>query len=250
MSEVGFWEWHLASACKEWTSNQHYPQRSRDVLAVCNLSRYKAHGKRAWGSLGCLAFHGFQVYLPAFLVGNLLHRFPLLDPTAPLFKQPRGSSATAGTSQAKIVLHITDTAPLTLPGYLSYRETAGQGLPPGIPPEMGSCQGVITAPPHPFQASAVAPNRIMPVEGVGTLKIPLIDNYRFEASWDPEKAAPPEDKAIVGFQIPLDSTDLTPVPAKPFESLSRHVNTAPPSPESEDEFLASWPSSSPSGPSY
>ena len=108
---------------------------------------------------------------------------------------------------------------------------------------MGSCQGVITAPPHPFQASAVAPNRIMPVEGIGTLRIPLIDNFRFDAAWDPEKVAPPEGKEAIGFKIQLDSTDLTPV-------LPTPIGVAPLSTESEDEFMTSWQSRSPSTPSY
>ena len=115
---------------------------------------------------------------------------------------------------------------------------------------MGSCQGVSTAPPHPFQASAVAPHHVKPVEGVGTLKIPFIDYYWFDAPWNPEKAGPRDDKEIVGFAISLNSTDISPVPMKLFESVSHHIDTTPLPPESEDESPVSWPSSSPSGPSF
>ena len=82
------------------------------------------------------------------------------------------------------------------------------------------------------------------------MRVPLIDNFRFDKAWDPEKVTPSEDKGIIGFRVQLDSTDLTPVPPKPFELVQNHIGTAPSSPESEDEFLAAWPSTSPSVPSY
>ena len=139
---------------------------------------------------------------------------------------------------------------MTLSGYLRHRYKWGQGFPPDVPQDMGSCQGVITAPPHPFQAGAVAPHQVKPVEGTGILKAPFIDQYRFEAQWDPEKAGPREGKEIVGFEISLNSTEITPVPVKPFELVSHHIDTTPLSPGSEDEFPVSWPSSSTSEPSF
>ena len=61
---------------------------------------------------------------------------------------------------------------------------------------------------------------------------------------------PTEGKESRGFKVQLDSTDLTPVLPKPFENVTHHIDTAPLSTESEDEFMTSWQSPSPSTPSY
>ena len=150
---------------------------------------------------GWLAFEGFQVFLPAFLIGHILHRVPSQDVTQLIFQQPKESSACSTPSPAKIVLNITDTAALVTRGDLNSRAAAGRGSPLGIPTDMGICQVVITAPPHPFQAGGTAPNQTIAGRPMGPVRVGSIDDFDFQQPWDPNKITPSVDRNVVGFRV-------------------------------------------------
>ena len=118
----------------------------------------------------------FYVYVPAFMVGHLMHRLAGQDLDAALFQRrharPGPSSGASGLVQPvdptpsspasglRVVLQISDGAPLVGRDEINWRR-AGAAKLSSMPLTVGACTVTVVPPNWPFQASGISHNQIM-----------------------------------------------------------------------------------------
>ena len=151
----------MAKACLDWKDTTKYPIRARGVLAVCHLKKY--HKKEP----GTMYLDCFHIYVPAFMVGHLMHRLAGQNLDAALFQrrhdrppgsssgpsgqvQPPDPSPSGPASGLRVILQISDSAPLVGQDELNWWRAEAACL-CSMQLTVGSCPITIVPPPGQFK---------------------------------------------------------------------------------------------------
>ena len=195
-----------------------------------------------------MCLDSFHVYVPAFMIGHLMHRNAGQDLALPLFIGDH-TQHTGPCPVLRVALNVWDYAPMVPRGDCACG-AAGYGRLRSMPWEVGSCPISIVAPSHPLQASGIPP-----AHGV-RLACPnlpfyaeLIDNHYFASPWDPDMVAPragrssqdaraasPDPDRPRGFTLELVSSAPLPILASPVA----HVGEPLPRGHDSDSDVISW----------